>query len=249
MRLDEKVVVVAGAGGGLGAAIVSRLVQEGVAALVAGDLNVSGLREQVRRQGYPPEVVTTCAVDVRVADDVDRLVRTATDRYGRVDVMINNAGILSANARLHNLDLAAWRDTVDVNLYGVVNGLAAAVVAMRAHGAGGSVINTASAAGITAWGYTGPYGASKAAVIHLTKIAAVEYARDRIRVNCVCPGTFRTRIHDELPESALKAIEARHPLGLGQPSDIVGAYLYLASDEARWTTGTAVVVDGGYSAP
>ncbi len=104
-------------------------------------------------------------------------------------------------------------------------------------------------AGLTAWSHAAPYCATKAAVIALAKVAAVEYARDGIRVNCVCPGTFRSGIHDGLPEDALDAIAARHPLGLGAADDLVGAYAYLAGDESRWTTGAALVVDGGYSAP
>ena len=86
-------------------------------------------------------------------------------------------------------------------------------------------------------------------MIQLAKVAAVEYARDGIRVNCVCPGTFLSAIHADLPPDALDAIVARHPLGLGSAIDLVGAYSYLASDASRWTTGSALVVDGGYSAP
>ncbi len=108
---------------------------------------------------------------------------------------------------------------------------------------------TASVSGLTAWSHAAPYCATKAAVIQLAKVAAVEYARDGIRVNCVCPGTFRSGIHDELPPEALDAIAGRHPLGLGSAADLVGAYSYLASDASRWTTGSAIVVDGGYSAP
>jgi 3-oxoacyl-[acyl-carrier protein] reductase len=86
-------------------------------------------------------------------------------------------------------------------------------------------------------------------VIQLAKVAAVEYARDGIRVNCICPGTFRSAIHDDLPPEALDPIARRHPLGLGAADDLVGAYSYLASDASSWTTGSAMVVDGGYSAP
>ena len=98
---------------------------------------------------------------------------------------------------------------------------------------------TASVSGITAWSHAAPYCATKAAVIQLAKVAAVEYARDGIRVNCVCPGTFLSAIHDDLPPDALDAIAARHPLGLGSAIDLVGAYSYLASDASRWTTGSA----------
>jgi 3-oxoacyl-[acyl-carrier protein] reductase len=90
---------------------------------------------------------------------------------------------------------------------------------------------------------------TKAGVIHLAKVAAVEYARDRIRVNCVCPGTFVSAMHADLPPEAVQAIADKHPLGLGSALDLVGAYSYLAGDGSRWTTGSAIVVDGGYSAP
>jgi 3-oxoacyl-[acyl-carrier protein] reductase len=113
----------------------------------------------------------------------------------------------------------------------------------------GSIVLTASVAGLTAWSHAAPYCATKAAVIQVAKVAAVEYARDGIRVNCVCPGTFRSAIHDGLPPEAIDAIASQHPLGLGDASDLVGAYAYLASDAARWTTGSAIVVDGGYAAP
>ena len=113
----------------------------------------------------------------------------------------------------------------------------------------GSIVLTASVAGLTAWSHAAPYCATKAAVIQLAKVAAVEYARDGIRVNCVCPGTFLSAIHADLPPEAIDAIAAKHPLGLGTAADLVGAYSYLASDASRWTTGSAIVVDGGYAAP
>jgi 3-oxoacyl-[acyl-carrier protein] reductase len=131
---------------------------------------------------------------------------------------------------------------------GAVNGIRAAVGVMRPQQSG-SIVLTASISGLTAWSHAAPYCATKAAVIQLAKVAAVEYARDGIRVNCVCPGSFRSAIHDDLPAEAVDAIAHRHPLGLGSPDDLVGAYSYLAGDGSRWTTGSAMVVDGGYSAP
>jgi 3-oxoacyl-[acyl-carrier protein] reductase len=113
----------------------------------------------------------------------------------------------------------------------------------------GSIVLTASVAGLTAWSHAGPYCATKAAVIQLAKVAAVEYAGDGIRVNCVCPGTFLSAIHADLPSEAIEAMAERHPLGLGTADDLTGAYSYLAGDSSRWTTGSTIVVDGGYSAP
>ncbi len=135
-----------------------------------------------------------------------------------------------------------------INLMGSVNAIRAAVPIMRRQDSG-SIILTASVAGLTAWSHAAPYCVTKAAVIQLAKVAAVEYARDNIRVNCVCPGTFLSSIHADLPQEALDAMAAKHPFGLGSATDLVGAYSYLASDASRWTTGSSLVVDGGYSAP
>ena len=144
-----------------------------------------------------------------------------------------------------------WERTFRINVMGAVNGIRAVVPVMRPQGSG-SIVLTASVAGMTAWSHSAPYCATKAAVIELAKVAAVEYASDQIRVNCVCPGTFRSAIHAGLPDdAALDAIAGQATRsGLGTAvSDLVGAYAYLASDESRWTTGAAMVVDGGYSAP
>jgi 3-oxoacyl-[acyl-carrier protein] reductase len=193
------------------------------------------------------------AVETRAADVTDdaavaAVVAQAVDRFGRLDVLIGNAGVLAPNGRIHNLSTDDWERVLRVNVLGSVNNIRAALPVMRAQQSG-SIILTASVAGLTAWSHAAPYCATKAAVIQLVKVAAVEYARDGIRVNCVCPGTFLSGIHADLPPQALDAIEADHPLGLGSADDLVGAYSYLASDAARWTTGSALVVDGGYSAP
>ncbi len=156
--------------------------------------------------------------------------------------------MLSPNGRIHNLATEDWERAFRVNVLGAVNGINAAVGVMRPQQSG-SIILTASVSGLTAWSHAAPYCATKAAVIQLAKVAAVEYARDGIRVNCVCPGTFLSGIHEGLPQEAIDTIAAKHPLGLGAADDLVGAYSYLAGDGSRWTTGSAIVVDGGYAAP
>jgi NAD(P)-dependent dehydrogenase (short-subunit alcohol dehydrogenase family) len=244
--LAGKVIALTGAAGSLGAALAARFLAEGAELLVLGDIDqdrVESLAASLGDRGLG------LATDVTDAASVDSLVAAATARAGRLDVMVNNAGVLNPNGRIHNLTDADWERVIAVNLMGTVHGIRAAIKVMRGQSTGGAIVNTASAAGLTAWPYVAPYAATKAAVIHLTRVAAVEYAKERIRCNCVCPGTFLSQIHEGLPREALDAIAARHPLGLGQVEDLLGAFVYLASDGARWTTGAALVVDGGYSAP
>lgn len=241
----SRVVLVTGAAGGLGAAVARRLAEPGTA-LVLCDLDDDGLAGVAA--GLDGTPVVTRVVDVGDAEQVDAAVAAAVDRFGGLHVMINNAGVIAPNARLHNLTPADWERSLRVNLMGVVHGTTAAVRVMRPAG-GGSIVNTASVAGLTAWPYAAPYCASKAAVIQLTKVAAVEYAKERIRVNCVCPGTFDSAMSAQIPDAGKAAMQARHPLGFGTPEDVVGAFAYLAGDESRWTTGAAIVVDGGYAAP
>ncbi len=245
MSVSGKVVVISGAGGLLGGVLADRFAQAGAAALVLGDLSIDALQASAWQHPCPRRV---SAVDVRSQDSVSGLVAAAFDEFGRVDVVVNNAGVLSPNGRLHNLVDADWQRAFDVNVMGAVHGMKAAVDVMRHHG-GGSIINTASVAGLTAWAYSGPYSVTKAAIIQLTKVAALEYAKERIRVNCVCPGVFPSSMHSGLDDSVMQGLAAKHPLGLGTPDSVVGAYLYLASDDAVWTTGSSVVVDGGYSVP
>lgn len=243
-----RVVAITGAGGALGAALSRRLAGESNTAVVLSDVAASSLEDTVAGLDATGSAVTTVLADVSVFAQVEAVVQLAVEQFGRLDVLISNAGVLSPNGRIHNLSTEDWERAFRVNVLGAVHGIKAAVPVMRAQGSG-SIILTASVSGLTAWSHAAPYCATKAAVIELAKVAAVEYARDGIRVNCVCPGTFRSGIHEGLPDDALDAIAARHPLGLGSADDLVGAYSYLASDDARWTTGTALIVDGGYAAP
>jgi 3-oxoacyl-[acyl-carrier protein] reductase len=248
--VSPRVVAITGAGGALGAAVSRRLAAEPDTALVLSDLSEESLAATLSGLGEAGAAAPTASLlaDVRDPDQVDAVVQLAVARFGRLDVLISNAGVLSPNGRIHNLSTEDWERAFRVNVLGAVNGIRSAVGVMRPRGSG-SIILTASVSGLTAWSHAAPYCATKAAVIELAKVAAVEYARDGIRVNCVCPGTFRSAIHDGLPDEALDVIAGRHPLGLGTADDLAGAYAYLAGEESRWTTGAAIVVDGGYSAP
>jgi len=247
-QISPRVVAITGAGGALGAAVSHRLASEPDTALVLSDLSEESLATTLAGLGNGKTSSATLLADVSDPEQVDAVVQLAVERFGRLDVLISNAGVLSPNGRIHNLSTEDWERAFRINVLGAVNGIRAAVGVMRPQGSG-SIILTASVSGLTAWSHAAPYCATKAAVIQLAKVAAVEYARDGIRVNCVCPGTFRSAIHDGLPDEALDAIASRHPLGLGSAGDLTGAYSYLAGDDSRWTTGAAIVVDGGYSAP
>lgn len=244
----RRVVAIMGAGGALGAAVSRRLAGEPATDMVLSDVSGPSLEATVAGLGEPAAAVETALADVSDVDQVRSVVDLAVEGFGRLDVLISNAGVLSPNGRIHNLTTEDWERAFRINVLGAVNGIRAAVPVTRGQRSG-SIVLTASVSGLTAWSHAAPYCATKAAVIQLAKVAAVEYARDGIRVNCVCPGTFRSAIHDGLPPEALAAIEARHPLGLGAAGDLVGAYSYLAGESSRWTTGSALVVDGGYSAP
>ena len=238
-RGERRVVAITGAGGSLGGALSAHF---------AGDPDTDVVLSDIAPLPAMDGDVETMVADVSDVAQVEAVVARAVERFGRLDALISNAGVLSPNGRIHNLSTEDWERAFRVNVLGAVNGIRAAVPVMRSQGAG-SIVLTASVSGLTAWSHAAPYCATKAAVIQLAKVAAVEYARDGVRVNCVCPGTFRSGIHDGLPEEAIDAIATRHPLGLGSAGDLVGAYAYLASDASRWTTGSAIVVDGGYSAP
>jgi 3-oxoacyl-[acyl-carrier protein] reductase len=244
---DRRVIAITGAGGALGAAISQTLAREPDTDLVLSDVDQKSLDATIAGLPHGCQPATALA-DVSDFIQVEAVVNLAVERLGRLDVLISNAGVLSPNGRIHNLSTEDWERAFHINVMGAVNGIRAAVGVMRPQHSG-SIVLTASVSGLTAWSHAAPYCATKAAVIQLAKVAAVEYARDGIRVNCVCPGSFRSAIHADLPPESIDAIGARHPLGLGSAGDLVGAYSYLAGDASRWTTGSALVVDGGYSLP
>jgi 3-oxoacyl-[acyl-carrier protein] reductase len=244
----RRVIAITGAGGTLGAAISHHLAGEAPTDLVLSDVSAAALEATEAGVEDKQAELATVLADVTDPAQVELVVARAVEKFGRLDVLVSNAGVLNPNGRIHNLATEDWERAFRVNVMGAVNGIRAAVPVMRQQQSG-SIVLTASVAGMTAWTHAAPYCATKAAVIQLAKVAAIEYARDGIRVNCVCPGTFVSAMHAGLPAEAIEATRVKHPLGLGSADDLVGAYSYLASDAARWTTGSAIVVDGGYSAP
>ena len=241
-------IIITGAAGRLGAAIACQLAGEPLTDLIISDIDVEGLEVTRASVRSFDAVIEAVPADIGNLSEIERLAAQAMERFGRVDVFIQNAGILNRSGRIHNLRPEDWSSAFRVNVMGAVNSICAAVPLMRTQHSG-SIILTASVAGMTAWSHAGPYCATKAAVIQLARVAAIEYAQDGIRINCVCPGAFESAIHADLPAEALERIRTKHPLGLGSAEDLVGAYSYLASEASRWTTGSALVVDGGYSAP
>jgi NAD(P)-dependent dehydrogenase (short-subunit alcohol dehydrogenase family) len=246
--LAGRTAIVTGAAGSLGTAIVDRFLAEGVRAIALLDRDGEGVRAQVETRSSSGAELVAVPLDVTEHDEVLRVVSELDDRFDGLDIMVNNAGMNSPSARIHHVQPEDLRTVLDVNLVGVFNGMKAAIIAMRAR-EGGAIINTASVAGITSWSHASPYGISKAGVIQLTKVGAVEYAKESIRINCVCPGTFPTSFHEGVDEEVLDAVRSRHPVGrFGTEQEVAGAFVYLASDDARWVTGTSLVIDGGLAA-
>ncbi len=248
-----RTVVITGGSGALGMAIAQSFADEGVGAIALVDRDhdatvsaASSLAARPSAADFKAIDVVPVVIDVTDHDAVLAAYAALAARFGRIDIAINNAGIVAPSARIHNVKVEDFRRVLDVNLVGVFNCLKAAIIAMRADGRGGSIVNTASVGGFTTWTHSSPYGASKAGVIQLTKLASAEYAAEGIRVNCVSPGTFVTQFHDDLPPGALDGIRDRHPLGrFGTTAEIAQAYVYLCSEAAGWITGTNLVVDGG----
>jgi NAD(P)-dependent dehydrogenase (short-subunit alcohol dehydrogenase family) len=248
--LDGKVAIITGAATGIGRASAVVFAQAG-ARLVVTDVREEELRHTVEVvRGVGGEIVPVTA-DLARAEAAAALVDTALSRWGRLHVLFNNAGVgtMVVGGTVETIDLDHWDLAQDVNVRAMYLVSRAAVPAMRGAG-GGSIVNTSSVAAFR--GSLGrpshAYAASKGAVLALTRAMAASYGRDRIRVNAICPGTIRTRLTADFIERAERdAAEGRGiPLGrVGEPEDIAQCALFLASDEASWISGAAIVVDGG----
>lgn len=249
MRLAGKVAVITGGASGMGFATVMRFAAEGAKVVIA-DFNAetgAAALETATRQGYDVSFIRT---DVACETDIEAMCAHALSTYGRLDVLFNNAGVGGAIGPLTETTVEDWDYTFDVLAKGVFLGMKHGTKVMRGQGEGGSIINTASIAGLSGDGGPLVYSAAKAAVINLTKSSAVELAPDCIRVNAICPGFIATPLNDRgKPEETQQAFSKSQPWpDYGRGEHIAGAALFLASDDAAFVTGEHIVVDGGLTA-
>jgi len=246
MRLKDKVAVITGAGSGMGKAMAERFAAEGAKVLCA---DISGQQDTVAASLGGAAVAVHA--DVAQEADIRNMIAAAEKHFGRLDILINNAGFGGEMKPLHEQSPESWDRIHAVNIKGVFLGMKYGVTSMMKTG-GGAIVNITSASGIVGWKHHSIYGAAKAGVNQLTKAAALDYAPYNIRVNAVAPGTTWTGLvkqSKEFPEPPPGvAVLPGIPLNRwGLAQDIAAAALFLASDEAAYVTGVILPVDGGYS--
>jgi 3-oxoacyl-[acyl-carrier protein] reductase len=245
MRLNDKVAIITGAASGFGEAMARRFAEEG-ARIVVADINTRAAERVADELGKAAVAVTT---DVSQKSEFDEMLGVALDRFGRVDIMVNNAGFTHRNGDMLKVDEATFDLITAINMKAIYYAALAVVPVMERQG-GGVIINTASTAGLRPRPGLTWYNASKGWVVTATKSMAVELAPKKIRVNCLCPVAGETAmlerfLGEDTPERRA-LFRASVPLGrLSTPLDVANAALWLASDEAEFITGVALEVDGG----
>lgn len=243
MRLHGKTAIITGGGNGIGRETILTFSREG-ANIVIADFDISAGRETLALLEDQGGIGMFIRVDVTDRDSIQHLVQETVNKFKRIDILINNAGITS-DAMLHKLTPEAWQKVLDVNLTGVFN-CTQAVLPMMIEQGGGKIVNTSSVSGV--YGNVGQtnYAATKAGVIGMTKSWAKELGGKGINVNAVAPGFIETGMVEKVPEKVIAGMKQIIPLKrLGKPEDIANAYLYLSSDEASYVNGTTLHVDGG----
>jgi NAD(P)-dependent dehydrogenase (short-subunit alcohol dehydrogenase family) len=250
MRLKDKVSLITGAASGIGRATALLFGQEG-AKVMCADIDAEGAERVAQQIVDGGGEAASLRVDVSQAADVERMVQQTVERWGRLDVLINNAGIVFL-LPLTLVQEDQWDHLMSVNLKGVYLGCKYAIPRMVGQGKG-VIVNTASIAGLRGFPTFDTYSASKGGVVQLTKVLAIEFARMNIRVNCVCPGIIDTGMLDRgvadqgMDKAEFVAMAGQaHPMGrIGRPEEVAAAILFLASEEASFITGVALPVDGG----
>ncbi|MFA5126385.1 MAG: SDR family NAD(P)-dependent oxidoreductase [Patescibacteria group bacterium] len=245
MQLDKKVAIVTGASSGIGLAIAEKFLSEG-AKVVLADISDAG---QAAAKKYGDQAIFV-KCDVSKSSEVDALLKAALDKFGTLDIMINNAGIATSGSASDTTD-EVWHKTIEINLSGVFYGTRAAAKVMLKNKTAGSIINMASIAGLVGFQGSLAYCASKGGIIQLTRAAALDLAAAHIRVNAIAPGVITTNMtKDYLADPGFqKMVQAMTPLGhVGEVKNIADAALYLSSEMSSYVTGQVLAVDGGWVA-
>ena len=245
MKLSGKVALITGGSRGIGFAIAKTLSENGASVVITSK---NSEKLNIAKSKISNSFGITC--DIKKTNEVKNVVDETIKKFGRLDILVNNAGIFPKIKKLHEIDENEWDEVLDVNLTGQFRFTKEAIPHLQK--TSGCIINISSDAGLKAYqGFNADaYSATKAALIVLTKCWALEYAKDKIRVNCICPGVVDTDMTKPFLKNQkdIEFMNNEHPLGrIGQPEEIGKAVLYFVSDDASWVTGAILTVDGGES--